>query len=248
MSKQSQTLTENGFSHKTSGLGRSSAERDGVFRRAGESNSAFIRAFKAVGRVICKSYLRVHCEGVENVPDQGAFLIVINHLSGLDPFLIGTMIDRPIYCLAKVELYRGPILTWILNSLGYIPLDRSTVDISAMRIVLRLLRNGEAVGIAPEGTRSRTGEMLPFTHGATKLALHAQVPLLPVSIYGTRELMPPGAYYFKPGRVYIRVGKLFDLSESYGKRITPELLEGYTPIVYQQVAELFEQIRVRPLD
>lgn len=236
------------LSLKTSRTPRPSAGRSDVYRGAGEVNPAFLRCFKAVGRFACKTYLRVHCEGVENVPPEGAFLIVVNHLSGLDPFLIGFMIDRTVYCLAKVELYRGPVLTWILNSLGYIPLARSTLDISAMRIVLQLLRNGEAIGIAPEGTRSRTGEMLPFTHGATKLAVHAQVPLLPVGIHGTRELMPAGAHYFKPGKVYIKIGKLFDLSESYGKRITPELLEENTATMYQKVAELYEEIRVRPLD
>jgi 1-acyl-sn-glycerol-3-phosphate acyltransferase len=225
-----------------------SAERSPALKGAGEVNPIFLRGVKAAGRFGCKTYLRVHCEGVENAPAEGAFLIVINHLSGLDSFLIGFMIERTVYCLAKVELYRGPVLTWILNSLGYIPLDRSTMDISAMRIVLQLLKNGEAVGIAPEGTRSPTGEMQPFTHGATKLALHAQVPLLPVSVYGTRELMPPKAHYFKPGKVYIKMGKLFDLSESYGKRMTPDLLEENTAIIYQKVAELFEEIRVRPLD
>lgn len=225
-----------------------SVERGVAFKGAGEVNPIFLRGIKAAGRLGCKTYLRVHCEGVENVPAQGAFLIVTNHLSGLDSFLIGFMIERTIYCLAKVELYRGPVLTWILNSLGYIPLDRSRLDISAMRIVLQLLKNGEAIGIAPEGTRSPTGEMLPFTHGATKLALHAQVPLLPVSVYGTRELMPPRAHYFRPGKVYIKMGRLFDLSESYGRRMTPDLLEENTAIIYQKVAELFEEIRVRPLD
>lgn len=239
---------KNVLSLKASRTPRSSASRSDAFRGAGEINPTFLRCFKAVGRAVCKTYLRVYCEGVDNVPREGAFLIVVNHLSGLDPFLIGFMIDRPVYCLAKVELYRGPILTWFLNSLGYIPLDRSTLDISAMRIVLQLLKNGEAIGIAPEGTRSRTGEMLPFAHGATKLALHAQVPLLPVGIHGTRELMPPGAFYFKPGKVYIKIGKPFDLSKSYSKHMTPELLEENTAIIHQKVAELFEEIRVRPLD
>jgi 1-acyl-sn-glycerol-3-phosphate acyltransferase len=161
--------------------------------------------------------------------------------------LIGIPIDRTLYCLAKIELYQNAFLTWILNSLGLIPLDRSSNDISAMRIVLRLLRNGEAVGLSPEGTRSSTGDMLPFTDGATKLALHAQVPILPVALHGTRELMPPGTYGFKPGKVYLKIGELFELSDSYDKPITPELLEENTAILFQKVSELYEEIRYRPL-
>jgi 1-acyl-sn-glycerol-3-phosphate acyltransferase len=218
-----------------------------VFKGAGKSNRFVVAAFKAVTRILTKTYIRLHVEGLENVPDEGACIIITNHLSGLDPFLIGIPIDRTLYCLAKVELYQNALFTWILNSLGYIPLDRGSTDIASMRIVLRLLRNGEAIGISPEGTRSETGEMQPFTDGATKLALHARVPILPVSVYGTRELMPPGTYGFRPGRVYIKIGELFDLSDAYGKPMTPELLEESTAILYQKVAELFEQIRHRPL-
>jgi 1-acyl-sn-glycerol-3-phosphate acyltransferase len=218
-----------------------------VYKGAGKVNRPLLGAFKAVTRILCRTYLRVRWEGLENVPDEGAYIIITNHLSGLDPFLIGIPIDRTIYCLAKVELYKNATLTWILNSLGYIPLDRSAMDISAMRVVLTLLKRGEAIGISPEGTRSETGEIQPFTDGATKLALHARVPILPVSVYGTRELMPPGTYGFKPGKVYIKIGELFDLSDSYGKPMTPEVLEKNTAILYEKVSELFEQIRYRPL-
>jgi 1-acyl-sn-glycerol-3-phosphate acyltransferase len=218
-----------------------------VYKGAGKVNRPLLGAFKAVTRILCRTYLRVRWEGLENVPDEGAHIIITNHLSGLDPFLIGIPIDRTIYCLAKVELYKNATLTWILNSLGYIPLDRSAMDISAMRVVLTLLKRGEAIGISPEGTRSETGEIQPFTDGATKLALHARVPILPVSVYGTRELMPPGTYGFKPGKVYIKIGELFDLSDSYGKPMTPEVLEKNTAILYEKVSELFEQIRYRPL-
>lgn len=226
--------------------GRSKKPLD-VYKGAGKSNRVFVGAFKAITRILARTYVRLKIEGLENVPPEGAYLIITNHLSGLDPFLIGIPIDRTLYCLAKIELYQNAFLTWILNSLGLIPLDRSSNDISAMRIVLRLLRNGEAVGLSPEGTRSPTGDMLPFTDGATKLALHAQVPILPVALHGTRELMPPGTYGFRPGRVYLKIGELFELSDAYGKPITPELLEENTAILFQKVSDLYEEIRNRPL-
>ncbi len=226
--------------------GRSKKPLD-VYKGAGKSNRVFVGAFKAITRILARTYVRLKIEGLENVPPEGAYLIITNHLSGLDPFLIGIPIDRTLYCLAKIELYQNAFLTWILNSLGLIPLDRSSNDISAMRIVLRLLRNGEAVGLSPEGTRSPTGDMLPFTDGATKLALHAQVPILPVALHGTRELMPPGTYGFRPGRVYLKIGELFELSDAYGKPITPALLEENTAILFQKVSDLYEEIRNRPL-
>lgn len=218
-----------------------------IYKGAGKSNRFVLGAFKAVTRILARTYIRLRLEGLENVPEKGAYIIITNHLSGLDPFLIGIPIDRTLYCLAKIELYQNALLTWILNSLGMIPLDRSRNDISAMRIVLRLLKNGEAIGLSPEGTRSKTGEMLPFTDGATKLALHARVPILPVAIYGTRELMPPGTYGFRSGRVYLKIGQLFDLSDAYGKPITPELLKEKTAILQEKVSDLYEQIRRLPL-
>lgn len=212
-----------------------------------KANLTWLKILKGISRVISKTYLRVYCEGVENVPETGACLVVSNHVSGLDPFLIGTMINRPIHYVAKVELYRGPVLSWLLYKLGAIPIDRSILDLSAARTVHRLHREGEMVGIAPEGTRSRTGEILPFTIGATKLALRTRTPLVPAAIYGTRELMPAGAKYFKPGKVYIKFGELFDLSESCGMPATPELLKENTALMRQKIVELFDQIRVRPL-
>ena len=234
-------------SHKESHGSTSSKKPVDIYKGAGKSNRVLVAAFRAVTRIIARTYIRLHAEGLENVPDEGACIIITNHLSGLDPFVIGIPMHRTIYCLAKVEIYQSALITWIMNSLGYIPLDRSSTDISAMRIVMRLLKNGEAVGISPEGTRSQTGEILPFTDGATKLALHTQVPVLPVAVYGTRELMPPGTYGFKSGKAYIKIGKLFDLSASYGKPITPELLEENTAILQAKVSELYEHIRYRPL-
>ena len=225
----------------------SSKKQVDIYKGAGKSNRVLVTAFRAVTRIIARTYIRLQMEGLENVPDEGACIIITNHLSGLDPFLIGIPIDRTLYCLAKVEIYQNATITWIMNSLGYIPLDRSSTDISAMRIVMRLLKNGEAVGISPEGTRSQTGEILPFTDGVTKLALHTQVPVLPVAVYGTRELMPPGTYGFKSGKAYIKIGELFHLSDSYGKPITPELLKENTAILQARVSELYEQIRYRPL-
>jgi 1-acyl-sn-glycerol-3-phosphate acyltransferase len=228
--------------------GSSSSKRQfDIYKGTGKSSRVLVAAFRAVTRIIARTYIRLHAEGLENVPDEGACIIITNHLSGLDPFVIGIPMDRTIYCLAKVELYQNAMLTWILNSLGFIPLDRDSMDTSAMRIVLRLLKNGEAIGISPEGTRSTTGDMLPFTDGATKLALHAQVPILPVAVHGTRELMPPGTYGFRPGKAYVKIGELFDLSDSYGKPITPELLEENTAILQARVSELYEAIRQRPL-
>ena len=218
-----------------------------IYRGAGKGNRFLTAAFKAVTRLIARTYVRLIVEGLENVPDEGACIIITNHISGLDPFVIGIPMGRTIYCLAKVELYQNALLTWILNSLGFIPLDRHATDTAAMRIVLKVLKEGHPLGISPEGTRSPDGEMLPFTHGATKLALHAQVPILPVAVHGTRELMPPGTYGFKSARAYIKIGELFDLSDSYGKPITPQLLEENTPILEAKVSELYEEIRQRPL-
>ncbi|NIV39957.1 MAG: 1-acyl-sn-glycerol-3-phosphate acyltransferase, partial [Anaerolineae bacterium] len=95
-------------------------------------------------------------------------------------------------------LFEDPKSGWLMRSLGLFPVDRDILDLSVVRTMFRILRSGRGIGIAPEGTRTLTGEMLPFKSGFVKLALKTDVPIFPVGIQGSFEALPKGAYFPRP--------------------------------------------------
>ena len=146
---------------------------------------------RPVGNFLQRITLRLFADykvvGCENVPPSGPLIIVANHQSNFDPPLLGAIIPRRIWFLAKDAIFKGPIAYWFLRSYGAFPLNRDQADIRAFRWVLEQLEQGDAVVIFPEGTRSK-GALQKAHPGVVRLALKAQAPLLPVGITGTERL------------------------------------------------------------
>lgn len=136
----------------------------------------------------------------------GAYVVVANHNSFLDIFLISN-IPREMKWVAKRELFKIPWIGWAFWMVGDIPVDRGDVA-GAMKVVeraRRYLERGMSVMLFPEGTRSLDGKLLPFKAGAFKLALDAGVPILPLAITGTGEGMPKGGPWVRPSRLTVRI-------------------------------------------
>lgn len=129
--------------------------------------------------------VRVHHP--ERVPATGGVILAANHVGLVDGPLLAVLAPRPVHALTKQEMFRGPAGRFLLAS-GQVPLDRHHADPAAVRSCLRVLRDGGVVGIFPEGTRG-DGELRRFHHGAAYLALVTGVPVVPVTMIGTR---PPG--------------------------------------------------------
>jgi 1-acyl-sn-glycerol-3-phosphate acyltransferase len=146
-----------------------------------------------------ESGLRV--EGAEHVPRRGPVVIAANHRSMLDIPLLVVACPRPVIFMAKEELFRSRALGWFFNLLGGFPVQRDIADIRAIDVGLAVLERGDALGIFPEGRRSKTGEMLPYLGGAAWLALQVGAQIVPAGIQGT--FRPPGARrtFFKKTRV-----------------------------------------------
>jgi 1-acyl-sn-glycerol-3-phosphate acyltransferase len=126
--------------------------------------------------------LRVH--GAERVPRDGPLIVACNHVSYFDPPALGVALPRPIYYMAKVELFRIPIMGKLIEWLNAFPVDRSRGDVAAIKRAVDVLRTGAAVGIFPEGTRNRTGEVQPQV-GVALLAALSKAPVLPAYVAGT---------------------------------------------------------------
>src|SRR5215204_4262975 len=141
--------------------------------------------------------------GREHIP-EGGVILASNHRSFLDPFAIGCCLRRPIYFVAKQELFKNPLLGWVLNCLGAFPIKRGAADEESVATSLALLERGEAVVIFPEGTRIRTGSLAPPKRGVGRLALQSGSPVVPIAV--TNSERARRGWRIKPVKVHIRFG------------------------------------------
>ncbi|MDX6314920.1 MAG: 1-acyl-sn-glycerol-3-phosphate acyltransferase [Streptomyces sp.] len=166
---------------------------------------------------------RPRIEGLENIPAEGAAIVAGNHLSFSDHFLMPAILPRRITFLAKQEYFTGPgvkgrLVAAFFRSAGQIPVDRSggKAGENALREGLGVLGRGELLGIYPEGTRSHDGRLYKGRVGVAKMALGAQVPVIPCAMVGTFEIQPAGRVVPRIRRVTIRFGKPLEFSRFSG--------------------------------
>ena len=148
-------------------------------------------------------YFRLRRLGTEHIP-EGGVILASNHRSFLDPFVIGCCLGRPIYFVAKQELFKNPALGWILNCLGAFPINRGASDEESMDTALALLERGQAVVIFPEGTRIRTGSLGSPKRGVGRIALESGKPVVPIAV--TNSERARRGWRIRPVKVHIRCG------------------------------------------
>ena len=150
-------------------------------------------------------YLRMQRVGREHLPRSGPLLLASNHRSFLDPFVIGTLVRRPVYYMAKRELFEKRWQAWILNALGAFPVDRGAGDRDAMETARAILARGDCVVVFPEGTRVRPGPLGDPRRGVGRLALETGAPVAPVAVIGTEDVRR--GWRIRPRKVRLRVGR-----------------------------------------
>ena len=138
-----------------------------------------------LARALAFFLVPVRVEGRENLPPAGAYLLVSNHVSWIDPPWLEFVVARPIRYLAKRELFSVPVLGWVLAQSGVFALERDSPDRAALRRALAFLAAGEIVGIFPEGHRSRGQGLLRARPGVALLARRSGVPVIPVAFEGS---------------------------------------------------------------
>lgn len=166
--------------------------------------------------------------GSERVPRKGGVIIACNHISEMDPPILGFAIPRTIVFMAKVELFRHRFGSFFLNKLKAIPINRVGSDIKAIRTTIELLKSGEAVVIFPEGTRSHDGQLLPAKPGISLIASASGAPVLPTFIWGTdhvgKALTRSGnPFSVNFGRL-ISSSKLMEIKKKEGKNAMAETI------------------------
>lgn len=186
--------------------------------------------------------LRATIEGRDRVPHAGGVLLAANHRSFLDHYLLSSACPRPMWYLGKAELGVG-LAGWFNTRLGMVPVERGRADVEAIERITDLLRDGEVVGVFPEGTRSRDGALYRFRSGMARIAAAAQVPVVPVGMLGTAQVWPPDTMpplrRPDPGVLEVRFGAVMAPPVDRGPA-----RRAFTRVVEDEVAQLCGQPRV----
>lgn len=189
----------------------------------------FYKVVKNSIRLILSLIYRVEIQGKENIPTEGKSIVCSNHFNLLDPVFIGTCLPRKINYMAKEELFSNKIFALILNKLGVFPVKRGGADISAIKTALKILKNEEIFGIFPEGTRSKTGEMLEAKPGLAMIAIKSQSSIIPAAIIGN----------YKPfSKVKIIIDKPIDFSDYYDQKISTDEYQQLSQSVLDHIKKL----------
>ena len=162
---------------------------------------------KPIAVALMRLFFRLEARGREHVPREGALLLVSNHVSVLDPPLVGGAAPRKLYFLAKEELFSIPIFGRLIHAVNARPVRRDGSDSRALKSTLRLLGEGKAILIFPEGTRGRgDGRLGEGKPGAGMLAVMSGAAVVPVYVSGTDRALPRGATLPRPAKVRVRFG------------------------------------------
>ncbi len=181
-------------------------------------------------------YLRMSRIGREHLPRSGPLLLAANHRSFLDPFVIGTLVRRPVYYMAKRELFERRWQAWALNALGAFPVDRGAGDRDAMATARAILQRGDCVVIFPEGTRTREGSLGHPRRGVGRLALETGAQVAPVAVLGTEDVRR--GWRIRPRKVRLRVGR--PLRFPTVEEPSPKLAAGVTRRIWACVSLQWE--------
>ena len=188
-----------------------------------------------LGKILCSILLyplhRIKVIGKENFPKEGGVLLCTNHIDNLDPPVVGITCPRPVHFMAKEELFEAPLLKSILPRVNAFPVKRGMSDRKAFRNALSILKDGNVVGLFPEGTRSPTGELQKGLAGAGFFALKGEAVVMPCAIIGP----------YKPfKRLKVVYGKPIDMAKYREERASTEEV---TEVIMAEIGKLIEANR-----
>ena len=173
---------------------------------------------------------RVEIIGRENIPKEGNGVLCSNHYSNYDPISTAIYLDRLPHYIGKKELFRNKLFSWVLDKLGVFPIDRTvSMDMKAVKTAIKLLKEGELVGIFAEGRRVKEGEDVAAKAGVALFAMKGNAPVIPCAI--------SGQYTFR-SKITIRYGEPLTLDEFRDQKLTTELMGEITKVIMAKVEEL----------
>ncbi len=199
-----------------------------------------------LARLVFGMYFRCFSRGRRNLPRSGGVIIAPTHRSNLDTPLVGASARRPLRYFAKSGLFRGPVTTWIIVTMGAFPVRREIVDRSALKAALSVLEAGQPLVVFPEGERKAGPTIFPLLDGVAWLAAKSQVPVVPVAIGGTERAMGIGTRMPRPRAVRLVWGEPMAPPEPGERgRVSREAMSRYSEELRQVLQEMFDEVQQR---
>ncbi len=209
-----------------------------LFETSGHRQIAVARAWARF--LLWGSGVRVKASGLEKIAPNGSYVFVSNHLSYMDTPVVLANIPAQFRFLAKSGLFKIPLMGTHLARAGHIPVPRddARAALKTMNTAAQVMRErGVSLLIFPEGGRSHTGDLAAFKEGAAYIAIRAGVPLVPIALKGTREVLPFGSGHFRSGPVTMRIGEPIPTDQVHLRdrgRITAELRDRIASMLDEQ--------------
>ncbi len=181
--------------------------------------------------------------GAENLDKNQAAVYAVNHLSYMDTPVVFSKLPFQFRILARHDLFRIPFIGWYLRRSGQIPVDSSHIrsSLSSLNRSVQVLKQGMPLVIFPEGGRSPDGQLQSFLSGVAFIAIRAQVPVVPMALVGTYELMPMHTYHLRPRPLYLVIGKAISTTE-----YTPKTADALMRRIHDEIASMYHQYTELP--
>ncbi len=197
----------------------------------------FYYAANAAMKALLIALTRWQVEGKENVPRKGPLIIVANHMTYVDPPLLGASVPRRITFMAKQELFRPSLMGIVVRAYGAFPIRRDKLDREALRQAFGLLNKGQVLGMFPEGKRSFPYHLQEMQPGTAFIAARSGVPIIPVGISGSEQVKGLGFILHRP-HITVRIGRSFTLPSGENNRLNRPGLSQHSSLIMKRIAEL----------
>jgi 1-acyl-sn-glycerol-3-phosphate acyltransferase len=191
--------------------------------------SPFYCVFKAILFIFFKVFNRLEVIGSENIPEEGGTIVAANHMSYLDPPVIGAALKRRATYMAREGLFNIPLLGAIVRSFSF-PVRRGRPQPSTIKEAVKRLKQGELIVMFPEGSRSINGNLLNAKRGVGVIAAISRMPVVPTFIKGTEKVLPVGAKFLRTAKITVIFGKPIEIDKEendrhFQERISRDIIE-----------------------
>ncbi|HWP49747.1 MAG TPA: lysophospholipid acyltransferase family protein [Candidatus Limnocylindrales bacterium] len=202
----------------------------------------FYAFFHGLFFIVSTLCFRLKVIGRSNIPKKGGVILASNHISYLDPPIIGCSIWRRVHYMAKEELFRHPVLRFFITRWQAFPVKRGGMDRAALKKAIEIVLQGEVLLMFPEGTRSSTGELQEGKLGVGMIAVKSKGVIIPTLIQGTDKILPRGKRFPRLNRVLIKFGKPIYIDQITHEGPSKELYIKVSTLIMEKIRELKQEV------